>query len=395
LAPSPTVDNCDAPDAALWCGSPPNKEILMKSRWLTSLGFAAALTVVIAAVPNKATDAPVGSGIGPAFESIGTLSFGSNGILYASDPLAASIYALEVSAPAGAVQGTKSVEGIDQKIAAILGTAAAEISIRDVVVDPRSRNSFVAVLRGTGAAARPALLRVDGVGAITIVELDAVKFTSVTLPNPANANPTARNNPRNTSVTDMALVDGKLIVAGLSNEEFASKLWTIQYPFQGADRGASVEIYHGSHGALETRSPVNSFVAHNVSGQTHIIAGYTCTPLVKFPLSSLAPGAKVMGTTIAELGNGNRPIDMIMYRKDGRDFLLMANTSRGVMKIGTDKFASEPAITTPIPDKAGITAETITSLTGVQQLDLLDATHAVVLVRTQAGAFNLEAVVLP
>jgi hypothetical protein len=34
-------------------------------------------------------------------------------------------------------------------------------------------------------------------------------------------------------------------------------------------------------------------------------------------------------------------------------------------------------------------------MTGVQQLDLLDATHAIVLSRTAAGALNLGTVVLP
>ena len=33
------------------------------------------------------------------------------------------------------------------------------------------------------------------------------------------------------TVTDMALVDGRLWVAGLSNEEFSSKLRAIPYPF--------------------------------------------------------------------------------------------------------------------------------------------------------------------
>ncbi len=143
----------------------------------------------------------------------------------------------------------------------------------------------------------------------------------------------------------MAFVDGKLVVAGLSNEEFASKLRTVPYPFAAVDAGTSVEIYHGNHGQFETRSPVISFVPYKLNNTEHLIAGYTCTPLVKFPVSSLAPGAKVMGTTIAELGNRNRPTDMIVYKKDGKDYLLIANTSRGVMKVATDGFATAPGIT--------------------------------------------------
>jgi hypothetical protein len=116
---------------------------------------------------------------------------------------------------------------------------------------------------------------------------------------------------------------------------------------------------------------------------------------VKFPVASLAPGAKITGTTIAELGNQNRPIDMIVYSQAGKDYILMANTSRGVMKISTERFATEPAITERVPTgTAGVSFETVASLTGVQQLDKLDATHAVMLVRTAAG-LSLATVTLP
>ena len=82
---------------------------------------------------------------------------------------------------------------------------------------------------------------------------------------------------------------------------------------------------------------------YKVNGETNLIAGYLCTPLVKFPVNSLKPGEKVLGTTIAELGNRNRPLDMILYKKDGKEFLLMSNNSRGVMKIPTAGFGAPPA----------------------------------------------------
>ena len=69
---------------------------------------------------------------------------------------------------------------------------------------------------------------------------------------------------------------------------------------------------------------------------------------MKFPVASLKPGAKIVGTTIAELGAGNRPIDMIVYKKDGKEFLLMSNTSRGVMKIPTDGSRRRAPITAPV-----------------------------------------------
>jgi len=103
----------------------------------------------------------------------------------------------------------------------------------------------------------------------------------------------------------------------------------------------------------------------------------------------------VRGTTIAELGAGNRPLDMILYKKNGRDFLLMSNNSRGVMKIATDGFASASPITSPVSaETAGVPYQTIASMRGVEQLDLLDAQNSIVIARAGA-ALNLQIVPLP
>jgi hypothetical protein len=366
----------------------------MRSPFATKVGAITAVALLTAAVPNSINTRVVAS-VGPALQSIGTLAFGPNGVLYAADPQAATIYAIELGADGSrTTPGTRDISAIDQQIAAMLGTDTAQISIADLAVDPRSQNAYLSVMRGRGAEAKPALFRVDGAGKVTAVAMEALKFTSIALPNPAEANTTGRQNPRTQSVTDMAYQNGKLYVAGLSNEEFASKLWAVPYPFQSADRGTSVEIFHGNHGQLETRSPVYAFVPFAIGNEPYLIGGYLCTPLVKFPVASLAPGAKVRGTTIAELGAGNRPIDMIVYNKGGKQFLLMANTSRGVMKIPTGTFGTETPITAPVKGTAGVTYETIAAMQGITQLDRLNDTHATVLARTPAG-LNLQSVILP
>jgi hypothetical protein len=184
------------------------------------------------------------------------------------------------------------------------------------------------------------------------------------------------------------------MVSGLSNEEFASKFRSLPYPFSATDAGTSVEIFHGNHGRLETRSPVYAFIPYTVNNRKELIASYLCTPLVRFPIESLK-GSKVVGTTIAELGNMNRPLDMILYRKDGREFLLMSNNTRGVMKIPTEGFGSATPITAPVKaETAGVAYETVASMKGIEQLDLLDAQHSLVLARA-SGGLNLAAVPLP
>lgn len=336
------------------------------------------------------------SGQTPALTSVGPLAFAADGTLFAADNLAATVYALDLGAQAsGAARGAKGIYNLDRELAGMLGTAASEISITDLAVHPRSGNAFVAVMRGQGAAAAPALFRIDGNGKIDLVSMQSMKFSKVDLPNAPAANAAARRNPRAETVTDMALVDGKLWVAGLSNEEFASKLRAIPYPFNQVDRGASVEIFHGNHNAVETRSPVYTFVPYMVNGEANLIAGYLCTPLVKFALSGLKPGEKVRGTTIAELGAGNRPIDMLLYKKNGADFLLMSNTSHGVMKIATNGFATAAPITAAVTTPTGgVPFEKVASMQGVQQMDLLDANNSIVIARGELG-LNLQVVPLP
>ena len=127
-----------------------------------------------------------------------------------------------------------------------------------------------------------------------------------------------------------------------------------------------------------------------------MLAAYTCTPLVQFPISELKPGSKIKGKTAAELGNRNRPLDMIAYRKDGKDYLLLANSNRGVMKISTDNIENADKIEAPVGSGTkGQTYETIAGWTGVAQLDKLDSQHALVVRRGEGNSLNLESLALP
>ncbi len=364
-------------------------------RWKARL----ALAVLMVATTGLTPMAPAAAGpadTAAALQSIGPLTFGPNDVLFAADTKGATIYAFELGAAAtGGAPGTKDVQGIDGQIAALLGTDAASIAVTDLAIHPKTKNAFISVMRGQGADAKPALVRVDGDGKLEAVALDKLQHSKAALPNaPAAPTGQVRRDPRADSITDMAFVNGKLIVAGLSNEEFASKLRTIAYPFAAVEPGTSVEIYHGNHGALETRSPVYTFVPYMVNNTPHLIAGYLCTPLVKFPVSALNGTQKVVGTTIAELGSGNRPIDMLVYKKDGVEFLLMSNTSRGVMKIPTAGFGSAAPITARVGGTAGVAYETIATMTGVLQMDLLDAQRTVVIAKDSAG-LKLQSVSLP
>ena len=381
----------------------------------------ASMLLAVFAVPAGAQDAAVSSGVGPAMRHMGPIAFGPDAVLFAADAESVQVYALDLAAQVGgAAPGATSIAAIDERIAATLGTAADNLLVTDLAVHPGTRNVFISVMRGRGAGAQPVLLRVDGAGDMTVVALDQVPYSSIRLPDPpgeqtgmllkgGNEVPIP-NYPSNQAteyplnlfgvqtITDLAYTDGRLYVAGLSSEEFASKLRSIAYPFTGVDKGTSVEIWHAPHDQFETRSPVYTFVPYEIDGEPHLVASYLCTPLVKFPVSSLRPGADVRGVTIAEFGSGNRPLDMIVYQKDGQDFLLMSNNRHGVMKVPTKDFGAAEPLAGIVPDggTAGVPFEKVPAMVGVEQLDLLDDGHAIVLARASEQApLNLQTVALP
>jgi hypothetical protein len=113
-------------------------------------------------------------------------------------------------------------------------------------------------------------------------------------------------------------------------------------------------------------------------------------------VADLKAGAHVKGKTIAELGNRNRPLDMVVYQKDGKDFILMTNNSRGVMKIRTEGAGTIEPITQHVPGggKKGLGYDTIESLKGVVQMDQLDGGHAVILTDNK-GTIDLDTIELP
>lgn len=330
-------------------------------------------------------------------QSVGPITFDDKGVLYVSDPKGATIHAYKVdNAKAKNAGKAVKVEKIGSKIASLLGANADDILIVDLAVNPVSKNAYLAVSRGRGTDATPAIIRVAG-GKLSVVATKNSQ-SAAKLPNaPADKSVRGRRGPYNArleSITDIAYVDGRLLVAGLSNEEFASTLRSIKIPFGKVDRGSSVEIFHGAHGRFETRSPVRTFVPFKVGDTPSVLAAYTCTPLVQFPIADLKPMGKVKGKTIAELGNRNRPLDMIVYQQGGKDYVLIANSSRGIMKVDTGNMAAIDSITKKVSGTAGVTYKTIEQWQGIDQLDKYSAKLALV-VRSDDNGATLQTIPLP
>ncbi len=337
----------------------------------------------------------------PELKSAGPLAFGPDGILLVGDTKAATVFAIGTGDTSGdPAKVNVNIEDLQAKVAKALGAGSKAVAINDLAVNPLSGNIYLSVSK-RGAAGLPAIVRIDASGKLSPMSLKDVGYLKATLPDAPEdklvGEGRRRKNRRLESITDLAYTDGKVMVSGAAGGDSPSTVRQLVFPFNAADHGSPIEIYHGAHGRLENSAVARTFVPFNINGKPHLLAGFTCTPLVKFPIGSLKPGEKLRGTTVAELGNRNKPLDMIVYKQNGQEFLLLTNSSRGVMKISTKDIERSTGITKPVRGggKAGQTYETIDELKGVVQLDRLTDERAVIITQTNGGSLNLTTISLP
>ena len=338
----------------------------------------------------------------PDVKSAGPIAFGPDGILFVGDTKAATIFALGTGdTKAERAKGRIEVGSLNKEIATLLGTTPEQIKINDLATNPLSGNVYISVTKGDGAEATPAIVRISETNKLSELSLKKIPFQKVVLPNVPEDKAVTRNdrtsNPRDDAITDLAYAEGKVFASGLATGAAPSSVHQVPFPFAEGLTGTSVEIFHGAHGKVENYSAIRTFVPMNINGEPSLLAGFICTPLVRFPINSLKSSEKTRGTTVAELGNRNKPLDMIAYKKDGKDYLLLSNSARGVMKISTENIARTDGITEPVKDgnTAGQAYETIKELEGVVQLDRLNDDDIVVVIQSANGGQELRTVPLP
>ena len=357
-----------------------------------ALAFVAALALALPARAEAENGMTRGS---VALKSIGALAFGPGNVLFLADSEGAAVWAVDVGEAKATEWGREGVQDLDEKIAALLGTSPRDVFVMDMAVHAGSGRAFISVMRGRDDAAVPALVSVGGDGKVAVVPLDDVPHGKLDIANaPAEDAKLYSWDSRTFTVTDLEFIDGELYVTGLSNEEFASTLRRVPFPFGKQPSVTSLEIYHGAHGAFETFAPIFSFIPYAIAGRQHLLAGYLCTPLVTFPLEEVKQQKKLRGKTIAELGWGNIPTDIVAYENDGESYVLISNNRRGTMRIkGSDIVAANArdGITTEAGPRTGLDYETV-PLGHVAQLATLDAGRILVLNRAmENGALSLAA----
>jgi hypothetical protein len=308
------------------------------------------------------TAAARGGSAGP-LRSAGVLSFGPDNVLFVGDISGAAVHAFalreEDLTPQTGVElgnfhnfeGRDLVRGLDQQLAAMFGTTYDRIVVNDLAVHQPTQQIFISIERGRGPHAIPAIVKVNR-GSLEILELESIPHSQVAIPHEPAPNAMLEFDPqRMYAITDVKYHDGEIFVTGISNQRFASTLYRIPFPFNAQRSTSTVEMWHPVHGEFETRAPIIRQLIRELNGQPYLFGVYGCTPIVRFSLRALKDGAHVRGDTIAELGYGANPLDMVTYRDpfDHKEYLLVTIDTRSGSRVSVSDLASAPVEPSSVP----------------------------------------------
>lgn len=308
------------------------------------------LTQTLLAIPLCAT---AGLACAGPVRSVGAITFADANTVVLADWKGGEIHALQLTPTTPTAAQPFRLKNISSPIARALHVQPDALRFEGMAFRPGTELAYITLSVQHGQAQTPALVSVGSNGKVTVVNLTKTPQTHVEI----KARPAADQRfwddiPAATlTVTDMVFNDGKLYVAGLSNGSFASTLRVYDFPFNGTSTATSIEMYHAVHNQVETRAPIRKMTIATLNGEPSLIAAYTCTPLVTIALKDLKDGAHIVGKTVAELGWGSAPVDMVSFDAGQGPMVLLTNSHKSADLMTLESIAAasqQPGLNTPI-----------------------------------------------
>ena len=336
---------------------------------------------------------------GLKFNGVGNMFAGHYGLLIFAEN-DGSLVAVD-TLHTGKFTTVKPIANLGAKVAGALGTTADKVTINDLKANPETGTVYISVHRSDGISA---ILTLDAAGKLSALNTTKLNWVRVKLADKL----------RISRISAIGLAGNRVLAAGQSNDAFRSKIFSIPTPIEHGSTANiySTDTYHVAHGRWETKAPIQSFILTQEAGKPYLVGSFACTPIAKFPLTNLKDGAQVKGTSVLELGSGNRPLDMFTYRSGGKQWVVTHSmrfhklfdytpskywAARVDMKIitasgeKTNKAATRRNKTIA-KDPQGV--EIIEALHGAVQVDAYGKQQAILL-REANGKLNLEIVKLP
>jgi len=337
----------------------------------------------------------------PEIKSIEALGF-APGALLIGDSKGGQVFAIKIESQPAQKWTTTELPRLNEKLAERIGAKADGIEIKKMVVDPQSNLAYIAVRKLSGK--KDLILIVDASLKISEMPLENIEYARITLSPDDKASVGL--------ITDVAWSGKSVLVAAQVSKTFKSRVLVAPAPIAADTRGTvfSTKTYHVSHKQWETDAPIRTLMAYKENGKNYVVGAFTCTPIVKYAIDDLKPDARVEGVSVVELGNGNTPLDMFSYEKDGKSYILMSSkrnakfaskdTGPGnywTVKVDQGILTENVKINTTAAVRGKETAaitQIVTDYAGVMMMDRLGSDQALVIRETKDGV-SLAALPLP
>ncbi len=335
----------------------------------------------------------------PEVASIHSLAFGPKGLLLIGDGDSGRVVAVETGddKPLGSF---KKITDLNSSLAARFGLKAADMMVMAYAVNRDSGCAYFGLERQDDG--RVLLARVKPDGAIEEVKLDDVTYACAPL--------RVSTEEGSAHINAILWTDKQVIVSATATAAFSAHVMSVPVPIVHDARGVvgNAKSYHVTHGEWETAAPLERMALWEENGETFIVAGLTCTPVVKYPLKNLKDGAELKGVTPFDFGGGQQPMDMFVHNGslyvcvDGLEEPYVVRVKKELMsgKGGVNEKA--PTITDENDDgqvvivkKYASSVSFVPGFKNVIGMMQLSGTHALVLRQNKKNDVDLEAVALP
>jgi hypothetical protein len=335
-------------------------------------------------------------------QSINVIKFGDDKTLFLGDSKSATLYAYTIAENKNTeAQKAYNIHDLSSIIAKFAKVGPMDILVRDMAIHPISKEAYIAFDTKTKTGYTSQIVIVNQAGNIRKFDLITTKNTQIKLNDAPTSNEVFwdKTSMRSMTFTDIDFYKGKVYISGMSNAEFSSALRVVDYPFTSKVSTSSVEIFHAVHGQNETRAPIQTLQFVTLNNEDFILAAYTCTPLVLIPVKDLKDGAHIVGKTIAEMGYGNTPVDIIKFQSEGFDKkpyegIILANRNRTAQFVNLKDIvesAGKPTIGyIGMAEEHAGTPITNLPMTGLLQMDDQDGYHLLAMRRNdETGSLEL------
>jgi hypothetical protein len=172
--------------------------------------------------------------------SAGAMTFGPGNVLFVGDITGSAVHAFALRdtdlTPQTGVElgnfhnfeGVTFVQGLDVKVAALLGTTYDNIVINDMAVHQPTQQILLSVERGRGADVIPAIVKVND-GRLELLKLDGIPHSKVSVPDEPDETARLEFEPQRVyAITDVKYYNGEVFVTG--SRTIGSPQPSIEFP---------------------------------------------------------------------------------------------------------------------------------------------------------------------